>query len=185
MALLLFCAWVGGLEGEAVVNDSPVVVCHSRWNSRYLFRLYIMLISQLLVRQDTASGMQSRGKALPAGKEVLLPLPKNRQVSACRFFYPSRRLGITSLREVRCISSRAAKPPLYLITRQRAFPCVLMIYRLASDYMPSLREPPKLGKLASGNPYCGLDKQKGLDRSRVQKNIREFRLERIYPVATP
>ena len=28
------------------------------------------------------------------------------------------------------------------------------------DDMPSLREPPKLGKLASGNPYCGLDKQK-------------------------
>ena len=25
--------------------------------------------------------------------------------------------------------------------------------------IPSLREPPKLGKLASGNPYCGLDKQ--------------------------
>ena len=29
MALLLFCAWVGGLEGEAVVNDSPVD-CQSR-----------------------------------------------------------------------------------------------------------------------------------------------------------
>ena len=28
------------------------------------------------------------------------------------------------------------------------------------DDMPSLREPPKLSKLASGNPYCGLDKQK-------------------------
>ena len=27
------------------------------------------------------------------------------------------------------------------------------------DDMPSLREPPKLGKLASGNPYCGLDKK--------------------------
>ena len=31
------------------------------------------------------------------------------------------------------------------------------------DDMPSLREPPKLGKLASGNPYCGLDKK--FDRS--------------------
>ena len=28
------------------------------------------------------------------------------------------------------------------------------------DDIPSLREPPKLAKLASGNPYCGLDKQK-------------------------
>jgi len=28
------------------------------------------------------------------------------------------------------------------------------------DDMPSLREPPKLVKLASGNLYCGLDKQK-------------------------
>ena len=27
------------------------------------------------------------------------------------------------------------------------------------DDMQSLREPPKLGKLASGNPYCGLDKK--------------------------
>ena len=43
-----------------------------------------------------------------------------------------------------------------------------MIYTLARDDMhrtscgddiPSLREPPKLGKLASGNPYCGLDKK--------------------------
>ena len=32
-------------------------------------------------------------------------------------------------------------------------------YTLARDDMPSLREPPKLGKLASGNPYCGLDKK--------------------------
>ena len=29
-----------------------------------------------------------------------------------------------------------------------------------TDDIPSLREPPKLGKLASGNLYCGLDKQK-------------------------
>ncbi len=27
------------------------------------------------------------------------------------------------------------------------------------DDIPSLREPPKLGMLASGNPYCGLDKK--------------------------
>ena len=51
------------------------------------------------------------------------------------FFYPSRRLGISSPRVVRCISS--APLGLYIITRQRAFPlrldemqhCVLMIYR--------------------------------------------------------
>ena len=29
---------------------------------------------------------------------------------------------------------------------------------LRGDDIPSLHEPPKLGKLASGNPYCGLDK---------------------------
>ena len=45
MALLLSCAWVGGLEGEAVQSELPVDVC-------------------------------DRGKALPAGKEVLLPLPE-------------------------------------------------------------------------------------------------------------
>ena len=28
------------------------------------------------------------------------------------------------------------------------------------DAIPSLREPPKLALLVSGNPYCGLDKQK-------------------------
>ena len=35
-------------------------------------------------------------------------------------FYPSHRLGISSPREVRCISPTAAEPLLYLITRQRA-----------------------------------------------------------------
>ena len=59
-------------------------------------------------------------------KEVLLPLPKNPRSSERGFFYPSRRLGISSPREVRCISS--APLGLYLITRQRAFPCGLMIY---------------------------------------------------------
>ena len=42
------------------------------------------------------------------------------------FVYPSRRLGISSPREVRRISS--APLGLYLITRQRASTCGLMIY---------------------------------------------------------
>ena len=42
------------------------------------------------------------------------------------FFYPSRRLGISSPREAWCISS--ASLGLYLITRQRVFSCGLMIY---------------------------------------------------------
>ena len=50
MALLLFCAWVGGLEGETVQSELPVDV-------------------------------RDRGKALPAGKEVLLPLQKNELLS--------------------------------------------------------------------------------------------------------
>ena len=60
MALLLFCAWVGGLEGEAVVND-------------------------------ILNGCQSRGTALPAGKEVLLPLPKKFSLFGARIFYPLRK----------------------------------------------------------------------------------------------
>ena len=43
------------------------------------------------------------------------------------FCYPSRRLGITSPRKVRCISS--APQGLHLITRQRVFSCSLMIYK--------------------------------------------------------
>ncbi len=45
---LFLLLWAGGLEGEAVVNDS-------------------------------LNGCQSRGTALPAGKEVLLPLPKKEE----------------------------------------------------------------------------------------------------------
>ena len=32
--------------------------------------------------------------------------------------------------------------------------------RERADYMPILQEPPKLGKLASGSPYFGLDIKK-------------------------
>ena len=42
---------------------------------------------------------------------VLSPAPKNPHSKECGFFYPSRRLGISSPREVRCISSRAASRP--------------------------------------------------------------------------
>ena len=38
----------------------------------------------------------------------------------------------------------------------------VMPYNLSVDYIPSLREPPNLDKLASGNPYYGLDNKKEL-----------------------
>ena len=50
---------------------------------------------------------------------VLLPAPKKNEAKASFFFYPSRRLGISSPHKVRRISS--APLGLYLITRQRAF----------------------------------------------------------------
>ena len=66
------------------------------------------------------------------------PPPTKKELSSTKssfFVYPSRRLGISSPREVRCISS--APSGLYLITRQRAsylrlddIQCfALMIYR--------------------------------------------------------
>ena len=67
---------------------------------------------------------EERSKAeIPLGFAVSrrerIPIPqKIRQVSTCRIFYPSRRLGISSPREAWCISS--APLGLYLITRQRA-----------------------------------------------------------------
>ena len=71
----------------------------------------------------------TRAPSSPPTKRELL------STKSSLFVYPSRRLGISSPREVRCISSAPAG--LYLITRQRAF-ClrlddiqhfVLMIYR--------------------------------------------------------
>ena len=69
---------------------------------------------------------------------------------------------------------RVYHPQLVAVYHQAAGGCTLMrdeiqgrladlddMHRTScGDDMPSLREPPKLGKLASGNPYCGLDKQK-------------------------
>ena len=40
-----------------------------------------------------------------------------------------------------------------------ATPSQLHTTRERVDYIPSLREPPNLALLASGNPYCGLDKK--------------------------
>ena len=67
-----------------------------------------------------ASGILSISNIASTGE------PKNTHSKECVFFYPSRRLGISSPREVRCISS--APLGLYLITRQRVFSCGLMRY---------------------------------------------------------
>ena len=74
-----------------------------------------------------------------SGTRVRIPptAPKKNELLSTKssfFFYPSRRLGISSPHKVRCISS--APLGLYLITRQRVFflrldemqHCVLMIY---------------------------------------------------------
>jgi len=52
---------------------------------------------------------------------------------------------------------------LYIIKPQSRYTLardVIQGRRAALDDIPSLREPLKLGKLASGNPDYGLDKQK-------------------------
>ena len=75
------------------------------------------------------------GRTIVTGKgsvakrtSILLPLPKNpTSFDLSDFFIHCESNGISSPREVRCISSRRVAP-LYLITRQRAFPCGLMIY---------------------------------------------------------
>ena len=77
------------------------------------------------VVNDSPGDCQSRGKALPAGKGVLLPLPKNPHSKECGFFYPSRRLGISSRR------SRGYHQPLWDCISSRAsvhLSCGLMIY---------------------------------------------------------
>ena len=74
-----------------------------------------------------------------SGTRVRIPptAPKKNELLSTKssfFFYPSRRLGISSPHKVRCISS--APLGLYLTTRQRVFflrpdemqHCVLMIY---------------------------------------------------------
>ena len=69
MALLLLCAWVGGLEGEAVQSELPVDV-------------------------------RDRGKALPAGKEVLLLTTKNPRRSLLGFFVALFYLYLTGILQV-------------------------------------------------------------------------------------
>ena len=53
---------------------------------------------------------------------------RKKQVARLAFFYPSRRLGISSPHEVRCISSRAARRPCISSRASVHFPCDLMIY---------------------------------------------------------
>ena len=65
----------------------------------------------------------------PTGVRIPLPPPTKRELLSIKsslFVYPSRRLGISSPHNVRCISS--APLGLYLITRQRASYCGLMRY---------------------------------------------------------
>ena len=73
-----------------------------------------------LVERDLA-------KVEVAGSRPVIRSKKRTKLMLRSFFYPSRRLGISSPCEVRCISS--APMGVYLITRQRASPCGLMIYR--------------------------------------------------------
>ena len=61
---------------------------------------------------------EARREAQSAGK-IPIPLPKNRQASACRFFYPSRKLyGINAQSAAQIF--KGSPPSLYLIARRRA-----------------------------------------------------------------
>ena len=64
------------------------------------------------------------------GVRIPLPAPTKREhlsTDKCSLFvYPSRRLGISSRRSR--VYHQGRNAPLYLITRQRAFSCGLMIY---------------------------------------------------------
>ena len=66
------------------------------------------------------------GRVTGAKVQILSSPPEKSTVKTVLFSYPSHRLGISSTHEVRCISS--APVGLYIITRQRVFPCGLMIY---------------------------------------------------------
>ena len=63
-----------------------------------------------------------------------IPLPKNPRSSERGFFYPSLRLGISSPREVRCISSRAASRPCISSRVSVYLSCGLMIYSQKTRY---------------------------------------------------
>ena len=66
--------------------------------------------------------------------------PKKKQllfIKSCFFFYPSRRLSISSAHEVRCISS--APLGLYITTHRHALSCGLMRYNTLCWWYTMLR----------------------------------------------
>ena len=107
----------------------------AQWQSSWfvISRLMVRLRSPAPYMGDFPSGQRGQTVNLLSVTSVvrILPLPptKTEHLSTDKcsvFVYPSLRLGISSPREVRCISS--APSGLYIITRQRASPCGLMIY---------------------------------------------------------
>ena len=101
----------------------------------------ILKNQNLYVNIHTFGGVAQLGERLTGSQKVMGSSPTvstKKEVTfvyqKLLFFYPSRRLGISSPHKVRCISS--APLGLYLITRQRVFflrldeiqHCVLVIY---------------------------------------------------------
>ena len=93
------------------------------------------------IRRSTQVGRRGApakgvGRVISGARVQISPSPptKTEHLSTDKcsvFVYPSRRLGISSPREARCISSAPAG--LYLITRQRVSACGLMIYRIDEE----------------------------------------------------
>ena len=106
----------------------------AQWQSSWfvISRLMVRLRSPAPYMGDFPSGQRGQTVNLLSLTSVVRihhpPPTKTEHLSTDKcsvFVYPSRRLGISSPREVRCISS--APSGLYFITRQRVFSCGLMI----------------------------------------------------------
>jgi len=118
-----------------IVSEANVVQL-----SRFPHRLPICSFCYGIGSRSRTAAQRQYGRTCPASANsersercstVPFPAPTKRELLSTKsslFVYPSRRLGISSSHKVRCISSRAAMPPLYLITRQRVSICGLMIY---------------------------------------------------------
>ena len=84
--------------------------------------IYYLLCYNKPANADVAHLVERHLAKVEVASSSLVIRSKNRlNLRVQPIFYPSRRLGISPRRKA-CISSRSAKPTLYLITRQRAFP---------------------------------------------------------------
>ena len=100
------------------------------------FTIYALRYSSLAQSVEHLTVNQGVAGSSPAGGAK-----KKDRFLKRSFFYPSHRLGISSPRKVRCISSKRQNQSafLHLITHQRAFFCGLMIYNASHWWYTKLR----------------------------------------------